>query len=203
MTDRWIETRSGVRFSLSSPRPEDVRIEDVAHGLALLCRYNGQCDRFYSVAEHSVLCACLAKWCGESADMRMACLLHDAAEAYIGDFSGPLKDQLRDWGVPELDLLEDRMMLVVLQGLGLDRVYPLYTGDGGVVQRMDRAVFAGEEARIMASRGDWIPSDWPQPPSERDWIPTAMIGRDLGESWERAEAAFLRHYCDIRMEMDL
>jgi len=199
MIDRWVETQSGVEFSLTVPSPANVCIEDIAHGLALICRYTGQCDRFYSVAEHSILCACLAKWEGLPADAQMACLLHDAAEAYIGDINGQVKRVLRDRGVQELDLLEDAVYLVVLQRLGLGHLYKVQDD----VKRIDRIVFQIEEREMMPSRGAWLPGDWPQPPAEEDWIPTAMIGKEIGESWERAKTAFMRHYYAIRMEMGL
>jgi len=198
MNGWWVETASGKRFSLSEPRPEDVCIEDIAHGLALICRYTGQCDRFYSVAEHSVLCACLAKWDGESADVRMACLLHDAAEAYIGDINGQVKKEMRDRGVRELDFLEDAVIFTVLQGLGLERLYPV----PDVASSIDKTLFLVEEREMMPSRGDWLPADWPQPPSERDWMPL-LLDEQIGMDRQKAEAAFLRHYQDIRMDMCL
>lgn len=56
MTDKtpWIQTFNGKRLDLSPPNPDQINIEDIAHGLSMLCRFNGQCTRFYSVAEHSV-----------------------------------------------------------------------------------------------------------------------------------------------------
>ena len=50
----WILTYSGIEFWPLDPRPEDVRIEDIAHALSMQCRFAGHCDRFYSVAEHSI-----------------------------------------------------------------------------------------------------------------------------------------------------
>jgi len=46
---------SGRRFDFLNPRGSDFGIEDIAHGLAHICRYSGQCRAFYSVAEHSIL----------------------------------------------------------------------------------------------------------------------------------------------------
>ena len=156
MGDYWIETSSGVRFSLADPSPADVRIEDVAHGLSLLCRYTGQTDRFYSVAEHSVLCAEMAVGEGLPDPVQMACLLHDAAEAYIGDLSGPLKALLRDRGDLELDLVESRVLSVILEGLGLGGACR-FSADVG---RIDRAVLAAEATVMLPSRGDWVPDAW-------------------------------------------
>lgn len=82
----WIQTATGGRFYPLDPRPEDVRIEDIAHGLANICRFGGQCTPFYSVAQHSLLVASLVP----PEDQRWA-LLHDASEAYIGDVIRPFK----------------------------------------------------------------------------------------------------------------
>jgi len=54
MSDNWIETWTGVAFDLEKPRPEDVRIEDIAHALSRQCRFGGGVREFYSVAQHSV-----------------------------------------------------------------------------------------------------------------------------------------------------
>lgn len=94
-------TYSGRSFWPLDPRPEDVTLADIAHGLAHVCRYGGQCDRFYSVAQHCVLVSiaveCMARASGESEETCRAwaleALLHDASEAYIGDVVRPLKYQ--------------------------------------------------------------------------------------------------------------
>jgi len=172
---------------LSCPRPSLVEISDVAHGLSLICRYTGQCDRFYSVAEHSVLCADLARHEGLSVDKQMSCLIHDAAEAYIGDINGPMKALLRDRGVLELDLLEDAVQLIILQGLGMDH---LYVADDDV-KRIDMAVLVVEAAGMMVSRGAWLPPDWPKPP--KDWRPLVF-----GLRWHDAKRVFLDRYYELR-----
>ena len=56
----WMQTHSGLRFYPLDPRPEDIRIEDIAHALPMICRFNGHCSRFYSVAEHSLNVAAFA-----------------------------------------------------------------------------------------------------------------------------------------------
>src|SRR5512146_2196359 len=82
----WIQTYTGRQFWPFNPHPEDVRAEDIAHALSQVCRYQGHCLEFYSVAQHSVLVSYavpdhLALWG----------LLHDAAEAYLADIARPLK----------------------------------------------------------------------------------------------------------------
>ena len=190
MKDQWIETSSGMRFSLETPLLESVCIEDIANSLAKTCRYVGHCDRFYSVAEHCVWCANLAKHEGLSVDRQMACLMHDAAEAYIGDISGPMKALLLERGVMEVELLEDLVQLVILQGLGMDYLYAA----GDDVKRIDKTMFAIEEAHMLPSRGDWLPADWPKPPKD-------LQPDKLGMGWHRARDAFLDKYRELRGQM--
>jgi hypothetical protein len=81
-----ITTASGRILDLFDPQPDQICIEDIAHGLAYTCRFAGQLAEFLSVAQHSVVVALLL-----SHGQRFHGLLHDAAEAYIGDVSKPLK----------------------------------------------------------------------------------------------------------------
>lgn len=82
----WMQTASGIAYHHLDPRPEDINIGDIAHGLSNICRYNGQCLRFYSVAEHSVLVSLVVP-----PKFAMQGLMHDATEAYVGDMVRPLK----------------------------------------------------------------------------------------------------------------
>lgn len=81
-----IHTFTGKKFYPLDPKVEDISIIDIAHGLSNVCRYGGQCKEFYSVAQHSVLCAIEAPY-----EYKKWALLHDASEAYIGDIVHPLK----------------------------------------------------------------------------------------------------------------
>lgn len=86
MSEPYVVTWSGKHFHLWDAKPEEVCIEDIAHALSLQCRFNGHVDRFYSVAEHSVIMSRLVE-----PGMELAGLMHDSAEAYIGDMVSPLK----------------------------------------------------------------------------------------------------------------
>lgn len=87
-----IYTHSGRVISLLDPVPEGVNIHDIATALSRLCRYTGHSRLFYSVAEHSCRVSDLLP-----DDLKLAGLLHDATEAYIGDMTSPLKRLLPEY----------------------------------------------------------------------------------------------------------
>lgn len=95
----WMQTASGRKVYVLSPRAEDVQIGDIAHALARICRFGGhvKCEH-YSVAQHSVL---VSRACDP--DNALVGLLHDAAEAYIGDVVRPLKYSLPRYRELEVD----------------------------------------------------------------------------------------------------
>ena len=120
----WQRMLSGRRLDLLDPTPMDIEIEDIAHGLAFVARWNGQTsgDWPYSVAEHSLLVEeIFARQTGESARWRLAALLHDAPEYVIGDMISPVKAAVGP-GYGELDL---RLTAAVHLRFGLPAVLPL------------------------------------------------------------------------------
>lgn len=88
----WIVTYTGDHFDFSNP---EYRIRDIAHALAMTVRYGGHADRFYSVAEHSLMVA----WLMENVigGDPLEGLMHDATEAYLSDVPAPFKQFLPDW----------------------------------------------------------------------------------------------------------
>lgn len=84
----------GVVFDIFRPDYNKINLNDIARGLSNICRFNGQVDSFYSVAEHSVNVAKLLGKFGHNKDVMLAGLFHDAAEAYCGDVITPLKKHL-------------------------------------------------------------------------------------------------------------
>lgn len=96
----WQRMLSGRRLDLLDPSPVDVEIEDVAHGLARVARWNGQTRGAlpFTVAQHSLLVEefCLQMKPGWPARWRLAALLHDAPEFVIGDMISPFKAALGD-----------------------------------------------------------------------------------------------------------
>ena len=95
MTRAWQRMLSGRRLDLLDPTPVDIEIEDIAHGLAFVARWNGQTlgDFPYSVAEHSLLVETLFSRMYPKAPVKwqLAALLHDAPEYVIGDMISPVK----------------------------------------------------------------------------------------------------------------
>lgn len=83
---KWFQTYSGIQFYPVDPRIEEINIEDIAHGLAFQCRYNGHVREFFSVGQHSVLVSYHVP-----PHLALEGLMHDAAESYLGDVISPLK----------------------------------------------------------------------------------------------------------------
>jgi len=99
-----ITTYTGLSFDYLEPGP--FRLEDIANALAKINRFNGHTVLPYSVAEHSVLVAKLAENAGEEHQVQLAALMHDAHEAYIGDFARPQKVAF-----PELREVEEKILV--------------------------------------------------------------------------------------------
>lgn len=89
-----IMTRSHKMFDPLEPNPELIDITDIAHALSMLCRANGHFRSFYSVGMHCINCAREAAARGYSRFVQLACLLHDASEAYLSDVTRPVKQEL-------------------------------------------------------------------------------------------------------------
>lgn len=109
MTD-YITTYSKINFRPLEPVMEDIRIEDIAHSLSMLCRANGHYASFYSVGAHCLNCYEEAVARRESPRVRLACLLHDAAECYISDVTRPVKKYL-----PEYQSIEEKLAMVIYE----------------------------------------------------------------------------------------
>jgi len=128
-----IQTQSGLYFNLLNPRPEDVRIEDIAHALANLCRFGGHTRRFYSVAQHSLLVAELVP-----PGLAFQALLHDAAEAYCGDMISPLK-----MCVPGYVTIQKRIEAAVAERFNIPHELP------AEIKRADLVALATERRDLM------------------------------------------------------
>lgn len=104
-SDGWIEMLSGQPFWPLAPRVDEIHIEDGAHALSNLCRFNGHVETFYSVAQHSVLVAEYVEkqlmeqryWHPNPRSVVLAALMHDFSEAYLVDVPRPVKRQMLDY----------------------------------------------------------------------------------------------------------
>lgn len=105
-----ITTYTGIHFDPLAPTPERLEIRDIAHALSLLCRGNGHVQTFFSVGQHCIHCALEAQARGMSRRVVLACLLHDASEAYLSDVPRPFKKSL-----PAYQQLENRLLAVIYQ----------------------------------------------------------------------------------------
>ena len=93
----YITTFSKIKFRPLEPVAEDIKIEDIAHSLSMLCRANGYYSSFYSVGAHCINCYEEAVARRETPRVKMACLLHDAVESYISDVTRPVKRYLKEY----------------------------------------------------------------------------------------------------------
>ena len=120
----WQRMLSGRRLDLLDPTPMDIEIEDIAHGLAFVARWNGQTrgDFPYSVAEHSLLVEEIFRRIAPNAPVKwqLAALLHDAPEYVIGDMISPVKAAVG----PGYGALDERLAAAVHFRFGLPAVIP-------------------------------------------------------------------------------
>ena len=115
---------SGRRLDLLDPTPLDIEVEDIAHGLAFVARWNGQTrgDWPYSVAEHSILVERIYAQANPEAGpkWRLAALLHDAPEYVIGDMISPVKAAVG----PGYGALDERLAMAIHLRFGLPALLP-------------------------------------------------------------------------------
>lgn len=129
-----ISTYNGDFFDFDNPETFDYDIETIAHALSNICRYGGHSDKFYSVAEHSVLVSRVVP-----DHLRMCGLLHDASEAFVGDMPSPLKALC-----PDYREIEDRVQKAI--ALRYDLPYPFPPE----IKYADKAVYKAERNQITS-----------------------------------------------------
>ncbi len=175
-TPSMISTDTGF-FDILKPETYPFPIEEIAHALSNICRYTGHVSRFYSVAEHCVLVSRLApkRYALES-------LLHDAAEAYLGDVSAPLKRLLPDYKAIELDVEK-----------AIANRYNLSFPFDPRVKKADAEAYWAERATIAKPPAGAEDTLWLQEYKEPKLKP-------IGLSPTSAEREFLERYWEILNE---
>jgi len=169
-------TFTGRRFNFLTPDPESIDLYDIAHGLSQVCRFAAQSQVLYTVAQHSVLVSEMIKKSPHVERDRLfqkIALFHDAAEAYIGDMSSPLKKLM-----PLYKEIENRIQAAIWKRFHL----PSYAMPKEVKEA---------DIQILANEGmSFMSADWRDAAVD----PDPQLG--VFEAWEpkRAEREFLDRY---------
>jgi uncharacterized protein len=123
---------SGIKFNILCPKPDMICIEDIAIGLANKGHFSGQTPHYFSIAQHCLLALhnLLKVSCDDDCSLELAVLLHDAAEAYIGDIIKPIKVLL-----PYFSEIENRIM----DQVAIRFQIPRKLFDSPIVKACDRA----------------------------------------------------------------
>lgn len=132
-----IVTFTGRYIDPVEPDSSRINIVDIAHALALSCRYGGHCPRFYSVAEHSILVHNLMEKAGFPKPALFAGLMHDAEEAYLMDMPTPIKRQFQTYVDSSINLRK-----VIWSVYGID--WTLYKD----VEKYDQEAYQLERKRL-------------------------------------------------------
>ncbi len=180
-THRYITTVTGQNIGYPKPfaenafLPKHVRLEDIRSSLAKMCRYNGHVDRFYSVAEHSVLVSRIAELLGDT-EAIVPALLHDAHEAYMGDIASPQKSMIV--GAEEFETLMESVVRAA---------FDLPDRDSDVWRRVDsydKMILPRELKNLRIILPDWYD------PHMESKVPAEV--QPIGFEWPEAQALF-RH----------
>jgi 5'-deoxynucleotidase YfbR-like HD superfamily hydrolase len=171
--NNWTQTYTKKKFDALNPTPDMIDIEDIARGLALTCRFSGQCKEFYSVAQHSYYVSKLQNKKGEASYIRKWKLLHDAPEAYIGDIPSPIKAI-----IPEYKAVEKRIMDAVCEKFNLPKKMP------EEVHLIDKQILTLEANYLMIDLSNKQPK-WEMVETDLDFFFQPM-------DWKMSEYLFLK-----------
>ena len=185
----WQRMLSGRRLDLLDPSPLDVEMEDIAHGLARVARWNGQTEgaHIYSVAQHCLLVEALARTRVPRLDRRrrLAVLLHDAPEYVIGDMISPFKAVIGD----NYKAVEHRLLAAIHLRFGLPPALPETLKN--LIKTADRGAAFLEATRLAGFEVAEARKFFGPPPKF-----SATIERDYLTPWSAgtAEAKFREQF---------
>ncbi|MGH6769960.1 MAG: YfbR-like 5'-deoxynucleotidase [Xanthobacteraceae bacterium] len=187
----WQRMLSGRRLDLLDPSALDVEIEDIAHGLARVARWNGQTvgSHIYSVAQHSLLVETIAR---QRARLdragRLAVLLHDAPEYVIGDMISPFKAVIGD----SYQSVEARLLAAIHIRFGLPVALPKDLL--ALIKAADRAAAYLEATRLAGFSATEARRFFGRPP-----VLTSTLQRDYLVPWpaEAAEERYLERFARL------
>ena len=189
LTERaWQRMLSGRRLDLLDPSALDIEIEDIAHGLARVARWNGQTQgpHIYSVAQHCLLVEALAHTRAPRLDRsrRLAVLLHDAPEYVIGDMISPFKTVIGD----AYKAVERRLLKAIHLRFGLAAMAPELDE---LIKIADRAAAYLEATRLAGFEASEARRFFGRPPTY-----SAALERDYLKPWpaETAQARYLDRF---------
>jgi len=164
-------------FDLLNPQAQAFDITDIAHHLSNICRFNGATTSHYSVAQHSVLVSRIVP-----PYLALAGLMHDAAEAYVGDLPSPLKALL-----PDYQDIENNILQTIFEKVGIN--FPYHNE----VKRADLVALATEARDLLKPIGE-----------EKQWESLSGISPcDIAitpMTQQEAEAAFLARYFELQAQ---
>ena len=143
----YIGTFTGKKFYPLDPRPEDVCLEDIAHSLSLINRFNGHTKSIYTVADHCINVEKYLILLGVNEKVRLHGLLHDASEAYICDIPSPLKRM-----IPEYKAIEKAVQAAIIKFFWLTE---LSYWEEKMIKTADEYMLAVEAKELMANTADW------------------------------------------------
>ena len=187
----WQRMLSGRRLDLLDPSPLDVEVEDIAHGLARVARWNGQTEgpHIFSVAQHSLLVETIARQRTRlDRASRLGVLLHDAPEYVIGDMISPFKAVIGD----AYKAVESRLLAAIHLRFGLPAVLP---GElVAVIKASDRCAAYFEATRLAGFSASEARRFFGSPPKF-----SAVIERDYLVPWpaEVAERRYLDRFAKL------
>jgi|GEM_PF-590237 len=167
-----IQTYTGISFFPLDPRPEEIKIIDIAHALSNICRFTGHCNSFYSVAEHSVLCAREIQEHFRSINSLYG-LLHDASEAYICDIASPIKKNKKMGFYRDAEDVLSKMIY---------NVFNLTEPEPEIVKIVDKRLLVTEQEQLFSNKLKWetnnsLPLDiviegWPPKVAQNKFLET-------------------------------